>query len=76
MTGFRRMQEGGFRSLDTPCGWQGGFADAARQKAARDRTGRRALKKLAHYAADAQDYRTLAEALGLDLSLLKDGESG
>lgn len=39
---------------------------------ARHETEKTAVKKLAHFAADAEDFRTLADILGLDLSLLKE----
>lgn len=37
---------------------------------ARHETEKAAVKKLAHFAADAEDFRHLADILGLDIALL------
>lgn len=68
---FDLLRNGGHQPGVAYPAWQVDLDELARQKAERDETARVALKKLAHYADGAEDYRLLADALGLDLGLLR-----
>ncbi len=68
MTGFREMQSGGYQPALSA---QADAESMAEAKARRERTDRKALENLAHYATDAEEYRMFADALGLPLDLLR-----
>lgn len=75
LDGLRRMKRSGYWPVTTTPSGQTDGRGLAQDRADRENVRREALRKLAHYAADAGDFLLLSDVLGLDLALLAEDAS-